>query len=246
MKELPGLGELVVVKIDKIFSYGLRVSLLEYEGVSGFVHISQVSSSWVKNIRNFVKENQIKIAKVVNLRENQIDLSFAKVSPQQEKRLLKAWRENKRALKLLEIFARENKIREEELLSQLDSFFRDYESYYEALKNLSLEPEEERKIPEPIREKFVLFIRKNIVVPKRKLTKKIRLFYPTGYGVEKIRELLLNLKKKFKLDVVYEGSNKFSFVIETAKPKEGDKKLSAALEFLKKEAPNTARLEILK
>ncbi|RLG70219.1 MAG: translation initiation factor IF-2 subunit alpha, partial [Candidatus Iainarchaeum archaeon] len=79
--EYPEIGEIVVVKVKKILSYGVFVELLEYDGLTGFVHISEVASSWVKNIRNFVKENQIRAAKVLKVipEKEQVDLSFEKV-----------------------------------------------------------------------------------------------------------------------------------------------------------------------
>ena len=85
--DIPERDELVVVKVVKVLDYGVFVELLEFNNMKGFIHISNVSSSWVKNIRNLVKMNQVRVAKVVNINEerDQIDLSFARVSPQIDK-----------------------------------------------------------------------------------------------------------------------------------------------------------------
>ena len=77
--DYPERDDLVVVRVSQILDYGVFVELLEFNNVRGFVHISNVSSSWVKNIRNFVKPNQVRVAKVLNVdvTKRQIDLSFA-------------------------------------------------------------------------------------------------------------------------------------------------------------------------
>jgi len=67
MEEFPEVGEIVIGKIVKVLDYGVFMDLIEYEGLQGFVHISNVSSSWIKNIRNFVKEGQIRAGKVTNI-----------------------------------------------------------------------------------------------------------------------------------------------------------------------------------
>ena len=82
MVDFPEQGEIVIGRISKVLGYGVFLDLLDYEGLQGFVHISNVSSSWVKNIRNFVKEGQIRAGKVVSVdsSKNQVDVSFTKVS----------------------------------------------------------------------------------------------------------------------------------------------------------------------
>ena len=82
-QKLPVIGEIVVVKVLRVLDYGAFVELLEYGNAKGFVHVSQIASRWVKNIRNFVKENQVRAAQVLSIDQSkgQIDLSLTKVSP---------------------------------------------------------------------------------------------------------------------------------------------------------------------
>jgi len=78
----PVEGELVIVNVTKVKPYGAFAILSEYDGKEGFVHISEVSTSWVKNIRNFVKPGTTRVAKVigVDVSKGQIDLSLKRVS----------------------------------------------------------------------------------------------------------------------------------------------------------------------
>ena len=105
--EYPDRNELVVVKVTQILDYGVFAELLEYDNAKGFIHISNVSSSWVKNIRNVVKSNQVRVAKVLNIdtEKRQIDLSFARVSPQREKQKLAEFKQVNREENLIQILA---------------------------------------------------------------------------------------------------------------------------------------------
>lgn len=60
-QEWPSEGELIVATVYKVLGYGAFANLEEYEGKEAFIHISEVSSGWVKNIRDHVRENQKKL-----------------------------------------------------------------------------------------------------------------------------------------------------------------------------------------
>ncbi|MBN3037035.1 MAG: translation initiation factor IF-2 subunit alpha [Candidatus Diapherotrites archaeon] len=101
-EDYPRKGELVVCVVKSIKNYGSFVDLPEYNK-EGFIHVSQVSSGWVKNIRSHISEGQILVASVtrVDMSKNLIDLSRRGVSQSQEKRRLAQWKRNKRGDKLL-------------------------------------------------------------------------------------------------------------------------------------------------
>lgn len=108
MKTWPKYGEIVVVKVDKVLDYGVFASLLEYEGATGFIHISQVESSWIKNIRNHVREGQMRAALVqkVDTEKLQIDLSLNKVGERQQRLKIEEYKQLQRNRKLVEVMAK--------------------------------------------------------------------------------------------------------------------------------------------
>ncbi|PJA19211.1 MAG: translation initiation factor IF-2 subunit alpha, partial [Candidatus Diapherotrites archaeon CG_4_10_14_0_2_um_filter_31_5] len=110
--ELPEVNEIVVVRVIKVLNYGVFVELLEYGNEKGFIHISQVASGWIKNIRNHVKENQIRSAQVLALdrSKNQIDLSLTKVSSGVQRRKIEDYNRLFRAKKLIEVLAKNKKM----------------------------------------------------------------------------------------------------------------------------------------
>ncbi|MEM4189788.1 MAG: S1 RNA-binding domain-containing protein, partial [Candidatus Caldarchaeum sp.] len=82
MSKAPELGELVVGRITSVRDYGAYVEVEEYPGYEGFVHVSEVSLKWVRNIREHLKEGQRSVFKIIRVSPQtlQIDLSMRRVS----------------------------------------------------------------------------------------------------------------------------------------------------------------------
>ena len=45
--ELPEVGEIVVATISKIGDHGAYATLDEYNGIQGFLHVSEIAQGWV-------------------------------------------------------------------------------------------------------------------------------------------------------------------------------------------------------
>lgn len=77
------VGDIVEGKITGIKDYGVFADI--GDGKSGMVHISEVANSYVNNIRDFVKENDVFKMKVLSIsEEGKISLSIKKALPQEE------------------------------------------------------------------------------------------------------------------------------------------------------------------
>ena len=79
--EYPEVGDLVIATIETVVTYGVYANLDEYNK-RGLLHISEISSSWIRNIRDFVREGQKVVLKVlrVSLEKGHIDLSLRRVT----------------------------------------------------------------------------------------------------------------------------------------------------------------------
>lgn len=106
-KEYPEEGELIVGTITKVQSFGAFVSLDEYPNREGFIHISEIATGWVKRIRNFVREKQKVVCKVVHVdtAKKHIDLSLKKVNDHQRREKIQEWKNAQKATKLFEMVA---------------------------------------------------------------------------------------------------------------------------------------------
>src|SRR3989344_4249665 len=172
-ENLPEINEVVVCRIMRILDYGVFVELLEYDNVQGFVHISQVSSSWIKNIRNFVKENQVRAAQVTNvdLQKNQLDLSFMRVSAEKQRIKIEEFKQSKRSQKLIELLAKQNNMDFDAAWGEVASpLLEKYETLYDAFQELLLDKEAVLSlVPKKWHKTLGELVSKNIETPKKQV-----------------------------------------------------------------------------
>ncbi len=103
MKErLPRYGELVVCRVTKINPHSAIVYIIEYD-TTGLIHVSEVASRWVRDIREFIRENQYIVCRVIDVRMEGITLSIKRVHREDTARKLNEFKREKRTEKLLEM-----------------------------------------------------------------------------------------------------------------------------------------------
>lgn len=78
------VGTIVEGKVTGITKFGAFVALPE--GKSGMVHISEVASSFVSDIKDFLQEGQTVKVKIINIDQTgRINLSIKKAQPQEQR-----------------------------------------------------------------------------------------------------------------------------------------------------------------
>lgn len=68
------VGSIVEGKVTGITNFGAFVEL--DEGVTGLVHISEIADAYVRDIRDYLEENQTVRVKVINVSNGKIGLSI--------------------------------------------------------------------------------------------------------------------------------------------------------------------------
>src|SRR5512136_1689831 len=103
--EFPDIGDLVVCSVTNVKNFGAFVTLDEFGGKEGFIHVRDVATGWVKYIRDHVREGQKIVCKVlgVDKERGHIDLSLKQVNDHQRREQIQEWKNEKKADKLLEI-----------------------------------------------------------------------------------------------------------------------------------------------
>jgi translation initiation factor 2 subunit 1 len=113
--EWPEVGDLVIATVVKITDYGAYVKLDEYNK-EGLLHVSEVASRWVRNIRDYVREGQKVVLKVLRVQadKGQVDLSRRRVTKREKKEKLLFWKKDRKAESLLRTAAEKLNISFEE------------------------------------------------------------------------------------------------------------------------------------
>lgn len=233
---LPEIGDVVVVKIMRVLDYGAFVELEEFDHVQGFVHISEIASRWVKNIRNHVKENQVRAAKVLAIKrdKNQIDLSLTKVSEGLQRAKLDEWKKTKRSQKLIEVMAQKQKAPFDAAWKAIaEPLLEKHESLFEALQQIALRGKSAAEgIPADWVPVVVETCSSSIEVPEKTVEAELSLSSGASNGLEQIRDALLQGQKasKEKVALFYEGSGKYSVRVTAENFKSAEKELAAVTE----------------
>ena len=140
LPEWPEVGYLVIATVKRVESYGGYVTLDEFGDKEGLLHISEISSRWVRNIRNHVRPGQKVVLQVLRTdpSKEQIDLSLRRVSKDEKRKKLEEWKKARKAETLLTQAAHELKIDVNELYEAEGSKIAEYYgSLYEGLEAAS-------------------------------------------------------------------------------------------------------------
>ncbi|HKZ90071.1 MAG TPA: translation initiation factor IF-2 subunit alpha [Thermoplasmata archaeon] len=168
--EWPDEGDLVVTSVSNVKNFGAFVTLDEYEGKEGFIHIAEVSSGWIKYIRDYVREGQKVVCKVlrVDRDKGQIDLSLKAVNDHQRREKIQEWKNEQKAENLLGIVAQRigktvDAAWDEFGYGLLDAFGTLYRAFEEsAVDEAALAGE---GFKEPWTKTFIEVAKENIVLP---------------------------------------------------------------------------------
>ncbi len=100
---MPEVGDLVVATVTRVEDYGAYVKLDEFSGIEGLVHISEISTTWVRNIREHARQGQKLVLKVlrVSSQRNQIDLSLRRVTGREKSEKMLEWKKERKAEAIL-------------------------------------------------------------------------------------------------------------------------------------------------
>lgn len=228
--EYPEVGEKVVVCVKKVLNYGVLVSLFEYEGVEGFIHISNVSSGWIKNIRNFVKDNQIRVGEVlfVDFEKNQVDLSFKKVSSHEENEKLEQWKQFKRTKMLIEIMAKKEKKDFDTAWNEIaEPLMEEHGSLLDGFKQIVLHGE---KAASTVDKKWIPVllevVQKNISLPVKMIKATLSLKSFDSNGLELVKKVLLAGEESLRgtnSKIYYTGSGNYAIEVTAADFKDAEK-----------------------
>jgi len=144
----PEDGELVVCTVKSVKNFGAFVTLDEYDEKEGFVHVRDVTTGWVKYIRDFIREGQKIVCKVlgVDSSKGHIDLSLKSVNEHQKREKIQQWKNEKKAEKLVEIIAERMSITVDDAYLKFgNKVLEAYETMYGAFETVAASDEEFRK-----------------------------------------------------------------------------------------------------
>ncbi len=198
--EWPEVGDLVIASIQKVTSYGAYVFLDEYEK-EGLLHISEVSSGWVRNIRSFIREGQKTVLKIlrVNPEKEHVDVSLRRVTKRGRREKLLAWKKERKAEGLLRSVSEKLNIPIEEVQEKAGSLIEaKYGGLYWGLEKTAREGPDvllELGVPKILATAIVEIVKEKVKPPLVKIKGTLELQSTKPDGVVHIREALKRAQK---------------------------------------------------
>jgi len=199
--EWPEIGDLIIATIENVTDYGAYARLDEYNK-RGLLHVSEISSSWIRNIRDFVRENQKMVLKVlrVDTEKSHIDLSLRRVTKRERIEKIKSWKKERKAEALLRGVAEKLGVPVEEVYQKAGDLVEENFGLYEGFEKAAQGTEALTKIgvPEDIAKAFAEVSAERIRVKLVKVKGTIELRCIKPNGVKCIQDAFFDAKKAEK------------------------------------------------
>src|SRR6266704_6202131 len=234
--EWPDEGELVVCTVTNVKNFGAFVTLDEYENKEGFIHIAEVSSGWIKYIRDYVREGQKVVCKVlkVDKEKGHIDLSLKAVNDHQSREKIQEWKNEQKAENLLGIVAQRLGKTVEECWQEfgydiLDSFGTLYRAFEESV--MDEHALEDEGFKGPWVKTFIEVARENIVPPHVTIDGYVEATDFCPDGAVHIREALTKAAVEndgVSVKVQYIGAPRYRLVVRAPDYKTAEEEIQKA------------------
>jgi translation initiation factor 2 subunit 1 len=244
--EWPQADDYAIAVATKVAPYGAYVTLPEYGDKEGFIHISEVSSTWVRNIRNHIHENQRVVIKVLKVdpEKGHIDCSLRRVSTEAKRAKNNEWKRAQKAEKLLELVAKENGMTLEEVYEKIGWPIEDvFGEIYTGLEKASdggVDVFEEVLATKKLRKQVADLAQQRIEIPSVEIDGEMTITVPGPSGVRVIREALTEglskgrAHEKSTTEIYTLGSPRYKLRIVSPDYKEAEEILSEVLGLITK------------
>ncbi|MDR1992149.1 MAG: translation initiation factor IF-2 subunit alpha [Nitrososphaerota archaeon] len=195
----PEPGDLVMTTIKTVMDYGVYANLDEYNK-TGFLHISEISSARIRNIRDFVRENQKLVLKVlrVDYEKGHIDLSLRRVTKRERIEKVKSWKKDRKGEALLYVVAERTGIPRDEAYQKVGTILEEnyglYDGFEKTLKE-GITTLTQLNIPEEIAKIILEVVEERIKVKTVKVWGILEIRCSRPNGVRCIQNAFINAKK---------------------------------------------------
>jgi len=237
---MPEAGEIVICTVREITSHGIYVNLDQYGAINGFLHVSEISTGWVKNIERVANVQQKLVLKVIraNRLRREIDLSLRQVTNEERRAKVIEWKREERARAIMNAIKNQLGLSNEQTKSltwKLEQQFGTLYAAFEtaarrrekAFQSLELPMETVKVIAEVASEKIVL--------PRYEVGALVEISSKAPDGIEHVKKTLLAATSSTSAEVrvTYAGAPRYRVRITADDYKQAEKALDGVLEKIK-------------
>jgi translation initiation factor 2 subunit 1 len=241
--ELPDRGEIVLCTVREITPHGIYVDLDEYNNMNGFLHISEISTGWVRNIDRVAKVQQKLVLKVIRAERSrrEVDLSLRQVTNEEKRNKLIDWKQNERATTIMGTVKKKLALGDAQFNEIIAKLEKEHGSLYDALESASKKGEKalaSLEIPEAIGKEIVEAAKEKITSPKYEVGAIVEISSKASDGIQQIKEALdaaVAASSTAEIKVTYVGAPRYRLRVIADDYKQADKLMNSALEHVQEQ-----------
>ena len=240
IQRLPEEGEIIIATVTQVTGHGAYVTLDEYNNMTGFLHISEIATGWIRNVERYMRPKQKAVLKVIRVNKvrGEVDTSLKQVSGEERKSKLIEVKKNDKAatsldfikskLKLTDVAVKEI---EDRLLQKYDYVYDAFEAVSskgpDAIQNIDLSPEIKKAIEEAS---------KRMPIPVVEISGIMEITSKKPDGIEIIKNTLANAegsKGSASSTITYIGAPRYRMVVTAENFKVAEKFMNNTVEKLR-------------
>jgi translation initiation factor 2 subunit 1 len=217
---LPEEGEIIIATVSQVTGHGAYVTLDGYNNMTGFLHISEIATGWIRNIERYVRPKQKAVLKVtrVNKIRGEVDTSLKQVSGEECKSKIIEVKKNDKAATFLDFIKSKLQLTDQQVQEIEDRVLQKYDYMYDAfeavsrkgldaIQNIDLSPELKKTIEEAS---------KRIPIPLVEISGTMEITSKKPDGIEIIKNILANAegnKGAASSIITYIGAPRYRIVV---------------------------------
>ena len=239
---MPEPGEIVVCTVREITSHGIYVNLDQYGGMNGFLHVSEISTGWVRNIERVARPQQRLVLKVIRAdrTRKEIDLSLRQVTNEERRAKVIEWKRAERAQTIMNAVRKKVSLEEKQLNECVTKMVGQFGSLYAALEMAAKKGEKAftgLELPQEFVMAVVETATEKIVPPKYEIGAIVEVSSKAPDGVQQIKKTLLAAASSSpgsaEIKITYAGAPRYRIRITADDYKQAEKIMASVLDKVK-------------
>ncbi len=240
IQRLPEEGEIIIATVRQVTGHGAYVTLDEYNNMTGFLHISEIATGWIRNIERYIRPKQKAVLKVIRVNKirGEVDTSLKQVSGEERKSKLIEVKKNDKAATFMDFIKSKLNLTDEAVKDIEDKLLQKYDYVYDAFEAAS------RKGPDAIQsidlspeiKKGIEEASKRIPIPVVEISGIMEITSKKPDGIEIIKNTLANAegtKGNASSTIIYIGAPRYRILVTAENFKVAEKFMNNIVEKLR-------------
>jgi len=237
---MPEAGEIVICTVREITSHGIYVNLDQYGGMNGFLHVSEISTGWVRNIERVAKVQQKLVLKVIraNRMRREIDLSLRQVTNEERRTKVIEWKREERAMAIINAVKAHLALGDEQVASLVRRLEEEFGTLYGALEAAAKKKEKALQplgLPDEVAQAIAKVASEKIIPPRYEVGALVEVSSRAPDGIDHIKKTLQEAmaSSQSEVHITYAGAPRYRVRIMADDYKQAEKALDGVLEKIK-------------